>query len=130
MYKIYLNLTFDSSVLFKYYYTFEGYLMKQSIKHISFILIFLGIFLSCFQFTIIHLSKNYKFSSIEISSEDGDDHEDDSKEKKFELKDEYCFSEFNPSFASGDNSKTALLIKLLNLKQSPVLGINTPPPKK
>ena len=104
--------------------------MKKSFKHIYFILIFSGIFLSCFQFTIIHLSKNYKFSSIEISSEDGDDHEDDSEEKKIELEDEYCFSKFNPSFAIGDNSKTALLIKLLNLKQSPILGINTPPPKK
>lgn len=104
--------------------------MKKSFKHISVILIFLGIFLSCFQFTILHLSKNYKFSSIEISSEDGDDHEDDSETKKIELEDEYYFSEFNHSFANGDNSKTALLIKQLNLKQSPVLGINTPPPKK
>ncbi len=104
--------------------------MKKSFKHISVILVFLGIFLSCFQFTIIHLSKNYKFSSIEVSSEDADDHEDDSETKKIELEDEYYFSEFNPSFDTGDNSKTALLIKQLNLKQSPVLGINTPPPKK
>jgi hypothetical protein len=104
--------------------------VKKSFKHISVILVFMGIFLSCFQFTIIHLSKNYKFSSIEISSEDADDHEDDSETKKIELEDEYYFSEFNPSFANGDNSKTALLIKQLNLKQSPVLSINTPPPKK
>lgn len=104
--------------------------MKKSFKHISVILVFLGIFLSCFQFTIIHLSKNYKISSVEISSEDGEDHEDDSETKKFELEDEYCFAEFNPSFAIGDNSKTALLIKQLTLKQSPVLSINTPPPKK
>ena len=103
--------------------------MKKSFKHISIILIFMGIFLSCFQFTIIHLSKNYKFSSLEVSSEDGEEHEDDSETKKIELEDEYCFTEFNPSFAIGDDSKTALLIKLLHLKQSPILSLNTPPPK-
>ena len=103
--------------------------MKRSIKHTSVILIFMGIFLSCFQLTIIHFSKNYKFSSLEMSSEDADNQEDDS-EKKIELEDEYCFSEFNPSFANCDDSKTELLIKQLNHKQSPVLSINTPPPKK
>ncbi len=104
--------------------------MKKSFKNIAVILLFIGIFMSCFQFTIIHLSKNYKFSSIEISSEDSEDHEDDSETKKIELEDEYYFSEFNPTFAISDNSQTALLIKQLNLKQSPILGINTPPPKK
>lgn len=104
--------------------------MKKPFKHISVMLIFVGIFLSCFQFTIIHLSKSYKFNSIEISSEDGDGHEDDSETKKIELSDEYYFSEFNPSFGTNDNSKTALLIKQLNVREAPVLGINTPPPKK
>ena len=105
--------------------------MKKPFIHISVMLMFLGIFLSCFQFTIIHLSKScYKFNSIEISSEDGDDHEDDSETKKIELNDEYYFSEFNTSFGTNDNSKTALLIKHLNVLEAPVLGINTPPPKK
>lgn len=101
--------------------------MKLSLKHISIILIFMGIFLSCFQLTIIHFSKNYKCNVL--FAEDFDDSEDDSETKKIELEDDYFIPEFNYAFIISDNSKTSLIIKWLCFQQPPVLSINTPPPE-
>lgn len=103
--------------------------MKSSVKHISIALIFIGVIMTCFQMTIIHLSKDYKLSNKEISSEDIDGNEDDADDKKIELEDEYNISEFNHQFHATNNAKIALQIKELILKQTPILSINTPPPE-
>ena len=101
--------------------------MKTSFKYISIALIFVGLLMACFQMTIIHLSKDYKLSNKEISSEDIDGNEDD--DKKIELEDEYNISEFNHQFYLTNNVRIALQIKELILKKTPVLSISTPPPR-
>lgn len=103
--------------------------MKASFKYISITLIFVGVLMTCFQMTIIHLSKDYKLSCKEISAEDIDDSEDDTDAKKTELEDEYNVSEFNHQFHVTISMKITLQIKELILKQAPILSINTPPPK-
>lgn len=103
--------------------------MKSTIKQISIVIIFLGVFLSCFQLTITHFSKNYKVASTESSSEDVDDAEDDSDTNKIEFEDEYNVSEFNHCFHKTNSDKISLQINRLMLHRHPVIAINTPPPE-
>ena len=103
--------------------------MKPYVKQISIVFIFLGVFLSCFQLTIAHFSKNYKATYIEISSDDVDDTEDDSDTNKIEFEDEYNVSEFTYCFHKINSDKISLQIKELMFQRHPVIAINTPPPR-
>ncbi len=103
--------------------------MRNSSKNTFIILIFIGLFLSCFQFTINQLSKVTKVVGIEQSSEDIDTNEDDTEPKKIEIEDDFFLSEFSYTFNQLYNSKLILFCKQQKQNQPPVIAINTPPPK-
>ena len=103
--------------------------MKNNFKNTFIILIFIGLFLSCFQFTINQLSKITKVVGIEQSCEDIDSNEDDTETKKIEIEDDFFLSEFSYTFNQRCNSKVILFCKQQKQNQPPVIAINTPPPK-
>lgn len=104
--------------------------MKVKLKHTFFsTLIFFGVVFSCVQSTINFFTKSTKLNAIELSVEDFDDNEDDSETKKTELEGDYFFADFSYSFYQLSNSKLLLFCKQLDQNTTPVITINTPPPK-
>ena len=101
--------------------------MKVVLKYIALPLIFAGIFLSCFQLTLIHAFKIVSDSNISLLVED--DTEEDFEFKKSEIEDDYVCSTFDHTFYKVENLKAILLIKELNKELSPVFPINIQPPK-
>lgn len=105
--------------------------LKIKLKHSLIILIFSGLFLSCFQFTINQLTKNSKVNNIELSLKDIDNNKEDNaaETKKLELEDDYFFSEFLYGFTELSTNKLTPFFKQSLQNSSPVISIKTPPPK-
>ena len=103
--------------------------MKTILKYTFLTLVFFGVFFSCFQLTLIQVSKitDGTGAIILIDNIEDDTEEDGNEPEKNE--NEYCSILFNCTFHELESTNTNLLIKELNKQISPFITINIPPPK-
>ena len=109
--------------------------MKSTLKYICSVILFLGMLFSCFQYSIIQISKFKKetlsgFNSEEDIMNDNDDGpEKETELLKKDIEDSYITSTFDYSFFVFQKAKSVFNeIKKAKLKY-PDLSLRTPPPK-
>ncbi len=103
--------------------------MNTSLKYFYSTLLFIGMMCSCFQFTIIQLSKTKKEVVSNLSAEEDIDDKEDTEQEKKEIEDDYLINHFRYSFYDVQTAKIELYIHEQKQLKRPALSIETPPPK-